>query len=103
MSRLIRGSALPPACFRRSGARTETWLSAAIPEDGTRRKLGSRISDAAGRGGGNFLTPEIAHIARRETAYREIGAMIDEARLVEASVSFGVARIYSTIPRAWPP
>jgi hypothetical protein len=48
-----------------------------VGEDGKRRKLGSRISEAAGRGGGNFLTPEIAHIARRETAYREIGAMID--------------------------
>jgi hypothetical protein len=50
-------------------------------EDGKRRKLGSRISEAAGQGGGNFLTPEIAHIARRETAYREIGAMIDAERL----------------------
>jgi len=30
---------------------------------------------------GNFLTPEIAHTARRETAYREIGALIDAERL----------------------
>jgi hypothetical protein len=52
-----------------------------VGEDGKRRKLGSRISEATGRGGGNFLTPEIAHIARREVAYREIGALIDEARL----------------------
>ena len=52
-----------------------------VGEDGKRRKLGSRISEAAGRGGGNFLTPEIAHIARREAAYREIGAMIDQERL----------------------
>ena len=52
-----------------------------VGEDGKRRKLGSRISEAAGRGGGNFLTPEIAHIARREVAYREIGALIDEERL----------------------
>ncbi len=52
-----------------------------VNEDGKRRKLGSRISEAAGRGGGNFLTPEIAHIARRETAYREIGALIDAERL----------------------
>jgi hypothetical protein len=42
-----------------------------------RRKLGCRISEAAGRGGGNFLTPEIAHTARRETAYGEIGALTD--------------------------
>ena len=46
-----------------------------VSEDGKRRKLGSRISEAAGRAGGNFLTPEIAHTARREAAYREIGAL----------------------------
>jgi hypothetical protein len=48
-----------------------------VNEAGNSRKLGSRISEAAGRGGGNFLTPEIAHTARREAAYREIGALID--------------------------
>ena len=32
-----------------------------INEDGKRRKLGSRIAEAAGRTGSNFLTPEIAH------------------------------------------
>jgi hypothetical protein len=52
-----------------------------LGEDGKRRKLGSRISQVAGRTGGNFLTPEIAHIARRETAYREIGAFFDAERL----------------------
>jgi hypothetical protein len=52
-----------------------------VGEDGKRRKLGSRISEAAGRTGGNFLAPEIAHTARRETAYREIGALIDAERL----------------------
>jgi hypothetical protein len=52
-----------------------------VSEDGKRRKLGSRITEAAGRAGGNYLTPEIAYIARREVAYREIGAMIDEERL----------------------
>ena len=52
-----------------------------VGEDGKRRKLGSRISEAAGRSGGNFLTPAIAHTARREVAYREIGALIDEERL----------------------
>jgi hypothetical protein len=46
-----------------------------------RRKLGSRISESAGRTGGNFLTPEIAHTARREAAYRETGALIDAERL----------------------
>jgi hypothetical protein len=39
-----------------------------VKEGGKRRKLGSRISEAAGKGGGNFLTPAIAHIARREAA-----------------------------------
>src|SRR6202047_567243 len=52
-----------------------------VNDDGKRRKLDSRISEAAGRTGGNFLTPEIAHTARRETAYREIGALIDAERL----------------------
>ncbi len=52
-----------------------------VGEDGKRRKLGSRISRAAGKAGGNFLTPEIAHTARREAAYREIGALIDAERL----------------------
>src|ERR1700730_6857813 len=51
-----------------------------VGEDGKRRNLGSRISEAAGRAGGNFLTPEIAHTARREAAYREIGALIDAER-----------------------
>jgi hypothetical protein len=36
-----------------------------VNEDGKRRKLGSRIAEAAGRGGGNFVTLEIAHTARR--------------------------------------
>jgi hypothetical protein len=34
-----------------------------VNEDGKRRKLGSRIAEAVGKGGGNFLTPEIAHYA----------------------------------------
>jgi len=52
-----------------------------VGEDGKRRKLGSRITEAAGRAGCNYLTPEIARIAWRQVAYREIGAMIDEERL----------------------
>jgi hypothetical protein len=36
---------------------------------------------SGGQGGGNFLTPEIAHTARREAAYREVGALIDAERL----------------------
>ena len=53
-----------------------------VGEDKKRKALGSRISVAAGRAGGNFLTSEIAHVARRESAYRELGAMIDEGRLM---------------------
>lgn len=52
-----------------------------VGEDKKRRKVGSRISDSAGRAGFNFLTPAIAHVVHREVAYREIGAMIDEERL----------------------
>lgn len=52
-----------------------------VREDGKSTKLGSRINGAAGRAGGNFLTAEIAHVARRESIYREMGAMIDEDRL----------------------
>jgi hypothetical protein len=50
-------------------------------EDGEFRKLGSRISLKAGDAGGNFLTSQIFHVARREVAYRELGAMIDPERL----------------------
>ncbi|GLI94665.1 PGN_0703 family putative restriction endonuclease [Methylocystis echinoides] len=52
-----------------------------VGEDGKPRKLGSRITEKAGMAGGNFLTAEIAHLAWREVAYREIGAMMDEGRL----------------------
>lgn len=52
-----------------------------IGDDGKRHKLGSRITGAAGKLGANFLTPEIAHVARREVAYREVGAMVDQERL----------------------
>ena len=52
-----------------------------VNEAGKRRKLGSRITVAAGDAGANFLNADVAHIARRECAYREPGAMIDEERL----------------------
>jgi hypothetical protein len=52
-----------------------------INRDGSTRKLGSRISIAAGRAGANFLSPEVAYHVRREVAYRELGALIDEHRL----------------------
>lgn len=52
-----------------------------VNEAGKRRKIGSRISDSAGEAGGNFLNADIAYVARREVAYREPGAMMDEERL----------------------
>ena len=75
----MRGLGPSPVYSRRCGEKIGN--GSYLDEDGKRRKLGSRISEAAGRGGGNFVTPEIAHLARRGTAYREIGALIDEERL----------------------
>lgn len=49
--------------------------------DGKRKKLGSRISSAAAKSGANFMMPAIAALVRRELAYREPGALIDEGRL----------------------
>lgn len=49
--------------------------------NGTTLRLGSMISDKAGEAGRNFLLPEIARLARREVAYREPGALIEERRL----------------------
>src|ERR1700730_10394123 len=76
-----------------------------VNEDGKRRKLGSRISEPAGRAGGNFLTPEIAHTARREAAYREIGALIDAERLATNLLSsmpltFNLLAHWGTHPNA---
>lgn len=59
----------------------ELPLGTYVNEAGKRRKLGSRIAPAAGEAGANFLNGDIAHVVRREVAYREPGAMIDEERL----------------------
>ncbi len=58
-----------------------------------RKKLGSRISPAAARAGANFMRPAIAWLVRRELAYREPAAMIDEARLY--------ANLLSSMPLAF--
>jgi hypothetical protein len=50
-------------------------------EDNQRHKLGSRIAWKAGNAGANFLSEKIFYLARRETMYRERGAMIDAERL----------------------
>jgi hypothetical protein len=49
---------------------------------GRKRRLGSLLSPAAAEAGRNFLTPAVAHYARRMIAYQEPGAMIDERRLM---------------------
>src|SRR3954462_12124409 len=66
----------PDGTRRKLGSR----LSPA-PRAPPRRKLGSRLSPAAGRSGANFLTPAVAALTRREVAYREVGALIREERL----------------------
>jgi len=48
---------------------------------GSRRKLGSYVTAKAAANSVNFITPEIARLVRREVAYREEGALIDEGRL----------------------
>lgn len=55
--------------------------------DGRLRVLGSRLDPADARRGRNFLTPDIARLARRAVAYREYGALIDEQRLWENLLS----------------
>ena len=49
--------------------------------NGAARKLGSRLAPAVARTGANFLAADIAKCVRREAAYREIGALIEEDRL----------------------
>jgi hypothetical protein len=75
-----------------------------LGEDGRRRKLGSRISQAAGKTRGNFLTPEIAHTARREAAYREIGALIrcNLSRRSELNSAAGLVRYAASCGRQGP-
>jgi hypothetical protein len=46
-----------------------------------RRRIGSLISPAAAEAGRNFLSPDIARVARRAVVYQESGAMIDRGRL----------------------
>jgi hypothetical protein len=52
-----------------------------IQPHGRRRHLGNRLAALPAAAGGNFLSSEIRHLARREQAYRAPGAQIDEARL----------------------
>lgn len=52
-----------------------------ISGSGRKKPLGSRISAFAAAAGANFLDPALQRLARREMAYREPGAMIDEHRV----------------------
>jgi hypothetical protein len=48
---------------------------------GTKRKMGNYLSEKAAHEGANFISPEIAKLVRREIAYREDGALMEEVRL----------------------
>ena len=49
--------------------------------NGSQRRIGSLIGGTAADAGRNFLSPEVAHLVRREVAYQETGALIDQRRL----------------------
>lgn len=65
----------------------ELPIGSYVDAEGKRSKLGSRITEAAGKHGGNFLTPDITALVRRECVYRELGAMIEVDRLRENLLS----------------
>ena len=74
-NRSIRGLGPPPGCYKACGAKSGASLSAAISA-----RTESAANSESHLGGGRqnrrqFPHPEIAHTARRETAYREIGAL----------------------------
>ncbi|KVU68281.1 hypothetical protein WK73_24720 [Burkholderia ubonensis] len=48
---------------------------------GKRYRLGSRLDTKSAEAGGNFLFPDIAQLALRESVYCEIGAIIEQERL----------------------
>lgn len=49
--------------------------------DGRQRRIGSLIGATPAEAGRNFLSPEVAHLVRREVTYQESGALIDQRRL----------------------
>jgi hypothetical protein len=49
--------------------------------DGRERRIGSLLGATAAEAGRNFMSPAVAHLARREIAYQETGALIDQRRL----------------------
>lgn len=65
----------------------ELPIGSYVDGEGRRVRLGSRITEASGKQGENFLSPEIAALVRRECVYRELGAMIEVDRLRENLLS----------------
>ena len=55
------------------------------PAADTQREIGSYLGNADPDA--NFITPEVAQLVRREVAYREDDALIDQARLYRNMVS----------------
>lgn len=51
------------------------------PVTGRRRLLGSLLTPTAAKAGANFLDPALVPLVRRELAWREPGAVIEERRL----------------------
>lgn len=71
--------------------------------DGRTRKLGNRISPLAAAAGANFISDDVRQLVRRELAYREPGALIDEDRvwanlLSSAPLAFNVFGVLKLDP-----
>jgi hypothetical protein len=49
--------------------------------NGRKRRIGSLINTAAAEAGRNFMSPDVAYLARHEVTYQEPGALIDQQRL----------------------
>lgn len=72
------------------------------------RRLGSMIAQADAEAGGNFLTPDLARLARHEIAYRKPGALVHVQRLLRNTLTsqalainaFGPAKLDSTVARS---
>lgn len=72
------------------------------------RRLGSMLAQADAEAGGNFLTPDLARLARHEVAYRQPGALVHVQRLLRNTLTsqalainaFGPAKLNSTLARS---
>jgi hypothetical protein len=73
--------------------RHELAMGAFVAPGGRRKKQGNLLNGLAAAAGANFIAAEIHKLVRRELAYREPGAMIDEQRLY--------GNLLSSMPLAW--